>query len=116
MAENSISIPAHDIQAFQDARQAVQRIEEIYRSSIKKNIRTFKKFAAGRSIQSQSPVDAFYPYVFITVETEVKDLDPRLSGFLYLPWLKSNWRYSKRFPFPCPLWNAAVRLGPPVSR
>jgi AMP nucleosidase len=83
MAENSISIPAHDIQAFQDARQAVQRIEEIYRSSIKKNIRAFKKFAAGRSIQSQSPVDAFYPYVFITVETEVKDLDPRLSyGFV----------------------------------
>lgn len=81
MVKNSIPVPAHDIQSFRDAKAAIQRIEEIYRTSIEQNRRAFKKFAAGKSIKS--PVKAFYPYVFIRVESEVKDLDPRLSyGFV----------------------------------
>jgi AMP nucleosidase len=77
MAQQLISIPAHDIQEFRDAKLAVQRIEQIYRTSIQKNFEAFKEFAAGRFIQT--PVEAFYPYVFTRVEKAVKSLDPRLS-------------------------------------
>ncbi|MCP5052035.1 MAG: AMP nucleosidase [bacterium] len=76
-----MSIPAHDLQPFRDAKQAIKRIRDIYRDSIERNIRTFKEFAEGRFIQT--PIDAFYPYLFITVENQTNQLDPRLSyGFV----------------------------------
>jgi AMP nucleosidase len=81
IAQQPVSIPAHDIQSYRDAERALQRIKEIYHSSIEKNMRAFKEFASGRFIQT--PVDAFYPYLFIKVDKEVKNLDPRLSyGFV----------------------------------
>jgi len=81
MTHDLISIPAHDTQAFREAKPAIQRVRDIYHTNIKKNIRAFKEFAAKGSVQS--PVEAFYPYIFTTVEKEVKNLDSRLSyGFI----------------------------------
>ncbi|MCP5106445.1 MAG: AMP nucleosidase [bacterium] len=81
MAKQFISIPAGDIREFQDAKQAMARIEDIYNHSIETNYRAFKAFAAGEAVQA--PVQAFYPYVFTAVESKVKDLDHRLSwGFV----------------------------------
>jgi AMP nucleosidase len=83
MRPHPISIPAHHVQAFKDARQATQRIEDIYRHNIETNVRAFKKFARSPSLHSLARVKAYYPYIYIEVNEEVKDLDPRLSyGFV----------------------------------
>jgi AMP nucleosidase len=81
MSKQFTSIPARDIREFQNAAAAVRRIEEIYDNSVDTNYQAFKSFAAGQPVQT--PVQAFYPFVFTAVESEVKDLDPRLSyGFV----------------------------------
>ena len=77
MAKQFISIPADDIREFQDAKQAMARIEDIYNHSVETNYRAFKAFAAGEA--APAPVPAFYPYVFTVLESEIKGLDLRLS-------------------------------------
>jgi len=77
MIRRNILIPAHDIQEFREAGPAYKRIEEIYDHGICTNFEAFKKFASGDT--PNGPVEAFYPYVSVTVDKEVKNLDPRLS-------------------------------------
>lgn len=81
MIEQLYDIPADDIRKFHDVDEAMRAIYEIYEESIDNNIRHFKKFIQGKNPKSLP--DAFYPYLFVRAEEEVKDFDPRLSyGFV----------------------------------
>ncbi|MEZ5670439.1 MAG: AMP nucleosidase [Alphaproteobacteria bacterium] len=73
-------IPARDLLPFTTADEAVARIGEIYRSSVRTIRDRFARFANGED--SGGPVHASYPYVAITVDADPKNLDTRRAyGF-----------------------------------
>jgi AMP nucleosidase len=80
------ALGVRDPHAFTDADAAVDRITEIYDRGVAIVAEAFERFAAGAKVERIGLVEAFYPFIGITLERHELNLDARRSfGALHDP-------------------------------